>query len=99
MSATPPTPPKKPTDPSLDAYNTVADTVGMVPNIRAKDNIVQAIAGVMCAAVGAVVGYVLGQEVIFALLGGVTGLIVGVILTGLVLMVLGWVRTAKKIRS
>lgn len=78
----------------------------MVPSLRVKDNVVQAI----CVAVGAVLGVVIGLIVYLAirkdspdvpawlpLVGGaVGGAILATLASGLVLMVLGWKRALTK---
>jgi len=85
----------------LDAYHTVAETVGFVPNIRLKDNIVQTVSVGMGlvggAGAGAVIAAVRGGEFwLGATVGGVLGLIAATFLSGLVLMVLGWIRAARR---
>lgn len=94
---------------SLETYNRVAETVGMVPSFRKFDYIFQG----TCVTLGAVVGTGVGWffpgvfDVLFghsvgweselaAIFGGVGGFIVMGILSGMVLMVLGWVRAMKK---
>lgn len=90
--------------PSADqVYNTIADKVGFVPNVRRSDNLLQAkiIGGVV--AVGAVIGLVWGgiaghRNPEFGLgmglgvgtgLGVVAGLVVGLLVSGLVLAIVG----------
>lgn len=85
---------------ALDALHTAADTVGMVPNVRLKDNLVQGAVVLGGTLVAAVVGLFLGpagERWIGAAAGAVVGLIVSGLASGLVLMVLGWTRTAKKL--
>ncbi|CAG0977557.1 hypothetical protein PHYC_01586 [Phycisphaerales bacterium] len=87
----------------MEAYHRVADTVGGVPNLRPKDNIVQTLVVVAAAALGALTGWVLvlarvldWRPVMGAIAGGVAGLILGTLASGLVLMVLGWKRSLRK---
>jgi hypothetical protein len=87
----------------VGAYQTVADTVGLVPSLRVKDNVIQAI----FVAFGLIVGVGIGLAVanannaewyIGAMIGALGGLIVSTLLSGGVIMVLGWIRAAKKIK-
>jgi hypothetical protein len=95
--------PAAPTD-SLEAYHTIADTVGGVPNLRGKDNAFQAIFVSISIAIGGGIGALLvlagvGGGVdwtIGALIGGIAGLFGGTLLSGLVLMVMGWVRASSR---
>ncbi len=93
------TPPPLPNQ-ELDNYQKIADKVGFVPSLRVKDNVIQGIIGVVGAGVGVLIGYLIasraptpsGDTSLGMLLGGVLGLIVSVILSGFVLMILGWFR-------
>ncbi|PHR92255.1 MAG: hypothetical protein COA78_33555 [Blastopirellula sp.] len=89
----------KPSDPpskvdAFEGYQKVAETVGMVPSLRWKDNLIQAgVVGGM-AAIGALVGWFLWGP--FGAAGlAVAGLILGTLVSGFVLMILGWIRLAK----
>lgn len=91
------------TQKGLREYQTVADTVGFVPSLRVKDNVVQAV----CVGVGLLAGVGVGVAVavangaewyIGAMLGALAGLILSTLVSGGVIMVLGWVRAAKKIK-
>lgn len=91
------------TQKGLREYQTVADTVGFVPSLRVKDNVVQAV----CVGVGLLAGVGIGAAVavangaewyIGAMLGALGGLILSTLVSGGVIMVLGWVRAAKKIK-
>lgn len=86
----------------VGAYQTVADTVGFVPSLRVKDNVVQAV----CVAVGLLVGVGAGVMIalandgewyIGAMLGALGGLVLSTLVSGGVIMILGWVRAAKKL--
>jgi hypothetical protein len=97
--ATPPTqpgpvPPQAPPNP-LEAYHKVADTVGMVPSLRVKDNLIQAAIVLGGILLGATIGYFV-RGGLGMLAGAVGGMIVSAFLSGLVLMVLGWYRAARK---
>lgn len=91
----------------LEQYNRVAETVGMMPSFRKFDYIFQGSCVVLGALVGAGIGWffpdVYGsffnytmEPAVAAILGGIGGFVVMGILSGLVLMVLGWVRALKK---
>jgi hypothetical protein len=90
--------PSEPRDEALDAYETVADVVGGVPSLRWKDNLVQGLCILAAVAFGALTGLAIVRELWGALAGAFAGLVGGLILSGAVLMVLGWVRTARKSR-
>ena len=74
------------------AYNIMADKIGGVPNIREKDNLYQAGAIGVFTVIGAIIGWFAGAWPEGILLGTVGGLIVGVLLSGTVLMVIGLIR-------
>ncbi len=85
----------------LDTYNTVADTVGMVPNIRWKDSLFQLVFIVVFVVIGVGVTLAAGWpaaagRTMHILVGAVLGFIIGGVLSGAVLMVVGWVRTLSK---
>jgi hypothetical protein len=80
---------------NLDSYHAVADTVGLVPSLRVKDNVVQAVVVVACTALGAAIGY-FRAGALFAVAFGAVGMIASALVSGLVLMVLGWMRAAKR---
>jgi len=80
---------------SFETYNRVAETVGMVPSFRKFDYIFQGSCVIIGALVGAGVGYAF-MDWLGALFGAVAGFAALGILSGLVLMVLGWVRALKK---
>jgi hypothetical protein len=77
-------------------YDTVADTVGLVPSLRLKDNLIQAIMVVVITGIAAIVG-LLTNGVAGLAVGALLGLIGSLLISGAVLMVVGWVRTAKKV--
>jgi len=87
--------PKKPLS-GGDAYDMVADTIGGVPNRRVKDNVIQAIAILVSLVLGAGIGFAFGGGV-GAIAGAFGGLLAGLLISGTVLMVIGWVRAAKKL--
>lgn len=84
----------KPGD-SLETYQTVADTVGMVPSLRVKDNVIQAVVIVACTALGAAIGLA-RADALGAAAGAAVGMIVSALISGMVLMVLGWLRAARR---
>jgi hypothetical protein len=83
-------------------YNLIADKVGLVPNVRKKDNLYQGI----CVLAFAVIGMTLawfwdGAAIrdtfgdgwpIRLTVGALAGLVVGALLSGLIIMVLGFLR-------
>ncbi|MCC6897323.1 MAG: hypothetical protein IT377_00030 [Polyangiaceae bacterium] len=89
------TDPRDPAERELQAYHRLADTVGLVPNIRRKDNLLQAaIVGggtLPCVAIGAI--WAGGRG---ALIGALIGLVGFGLISGLVIMVLGLVRAQQK---
>lgn len=81
---------------ALEAYQTVAETIGG-PSLRVKDNLIQAAVVFASIGIGAGVGFI-GWGGLGAAIGGVSGMIGGTLVSGLVLMILGLVRAAKKIK-
>lgn len=79
----------------LEQYNRVAETVGMMPSFRKFDYLFQGSCVIIGALVGAGIGYAFMQG-LGAIFGALVGFIVMGVLSGLVLMVLGWVRALKK---
>jgi len=78
----------------------ISDTI-VGPNLRPKDNLVQLIVCVVSAAIGAAAGALVARSYgesmgLGASLGAIGGLIVGVFGSGIVLMVMGWIRAAKR---
>jgi len=77
-----------------DTYDTVADTVGLVPSVRMKDNVIQGITVVVITEIAALVGFVMngggpGHRHLLGLLGSL-------LVSGAVLMVVGWVRARSR---
>jgi hypothetical protein len=69
----------------------------MVPSLRWKDNVIQLICVVVGAVLGAAVGYfVAGQEPFGAAIGGILGLVAALFISGIVLMILGFVRARRR---
>lgn len=85
---------EKKKDEALETYHKVADTVGLVPNVRGKDNLIQGAVVGIGTIITTVVGWFMdgGQG---AGIGALIGLVGFGLLSGLVLMVLGWIRAAK----
>jgi hypothetical protein len=80
---------------SRGSYDAIADKVGLVPNLRVKDNLYQGVAVAVLTLAGATVGFFLGPATERSLgigLGALAGLVVGGLLSGLVLMVVGLLR-------
>jgi hypothetical protein len=70
----------------------MADKVGLVPNLRMKDNLYQAICVVAFMAIGAAVGWFWQGSTEGLMLGTLAGLVFGGLVSGTVLMVIGLVR-------
>ena len=83
----------------LEGYHTIADTIGGVPNLRLWDNIIQGVVVFLGTALGCAIGYFWKGELQGLLIGLLIGLVGSVLVSGLVLMVLGWVRSARKLRK
>ena len=66
-----------------ETYNVVSDTVVGV-NVRAKDNLIQGVIILFTVIIGLVIGQMYGG---FLLLGGLGGLIVGFLGSGIFLMI------------
>ena len=77
----------------LEDYQRIAETVGG-PSLRWKDNVIQAGIVVGCTLLGALVGAV-GWGWMGVLFGGAGMMIASTLISGLVLMVLGFVRLGK----
>src|SRR5262245_3019195 len=76
---------------AVDTYQHLAETVGGVPSMRVKDNVVQALTilidTVIAAAIGLIIAGLPGL-----LVGALIGMFVSLMVSGVVLMVLGWIR-------
>ena len=72
-----------------DSYDRFADKVGLVPNIRAKDNVFQGVFVAVTTVLGAAVLGVFGGWPMGVLGGAVLGLVVGGLVSGGVLMIRG----------
>jgi hypothetical protein len=81
------------------AYEIVADVVGGVPSLRWKDNLIQGLSILGSVILGMAVGWLIAGEWWGLLVGAFCGLLGGMLLSGIVLMILGWVRTARKINK
>jgi hypothetical protein len=80
-----------------ETYDVVADTVGLVPSLRMKDNVIQGLVIAVVTALAALAGYLThGTEGLA--IGSLLGLIGSLVLSGAVLMVIGWIRTARAVR-
>jgi hypothetical protein len=89
---------QKKTGGAVETYNTVAETVGLVPSLRWKDNVIQGVVVLAITGIAAVVGLLTnGMEGL--LVASLVGLLASLLISGAVLMVVGWVRAAKKRRQ
>src|SRR5213594_1306672 len=83
-------------------YDRIADKVGLVPNVRKKDNLYQGICVLAFAVIGMTVGWCWDGAAIRdfvgdgwpirIFVGALVGLVVGALLSGLIIMVLGFSR-------
>lgn len=89
-------PPRSPANQGLETYNTIAETVGLIPSLRVKDNLIQAIVIGVITCISVVIGGTVGGTT-GALFAALVGLVVSLLLSGFVLMILGWVRAIKKL--
>ena len=81
----------------LENYQRVADTVGMVPSLRWKDNVIQLVCVIAGAIMGAGAGYLIaGREPFGAAIGGILGLVAALFISGIVLMILGFMRARRR---
>ena len=74
------------------SYDTFADKVGLVPNVRLKDNLIQGLVVGALTLIGALVGFFVASDtarLTGAGFGALAGLISGGFLSGLVLMIVG----------
>ena len=98
-----PAAPRKPDGNPLDGYQAVADTVGLVPSLRWKDNLAQFAAVGAGFALGAIAGLIthlikkpnMPMWVLPAAMG-VGGAIVATFISGFIIMILGFVRQGKR---
>lgn len=63
--------------------------------MRVKDNVLQAAIVIGCTLLGAAIGWLVNRG-IGAAIGGVCAMLVSTFLSGVVLMVLGWVRATSR---
>jgi hypothetical protein len=95
MSQPPPHPPSTSTD-STETYNRLAGTVGMLPTLRARDNLIQAVVVLIGTILGGMIGYfITNHDVRAAALGAAVGLVASGLVTGFALIILGWRRARR----
>jgi hypothetical protein len=82
----------------LEDYQMIAETVGGVPSFRKQDNIIQGLVILACLVLGAGVGLIIGGP-IGAGIGALIGLVASLLVSGAVLMVVGWRRAAARLKS
>jgi len=80
----------------MESYHRVAETVGMIPSFRLKDNVVQTVIILCTTGAGLIVSWVITHNPFGFIFGALGGLVLGVLTSGFALMVLGWVRAARK---
>ena len=85
-----------PAPPPVQPQNTLADTVGFVPNLRLKDNLLQLAAGVFGSVVGVAAGIGWPSDGGVLIACGIAGFLVGVVLWGFGMGVLGLRRGLSK---
>lgn len=88
-----------PVEPEKESgYETFAQTVGGVPSMNPRDNLFQGVFVLVGTLLMALVGFLMARTE-GALVGALLGLIGSGLLSGLILMVLGLVRAAKRGKS
>jgi hypothetical protein len=75
-----------------DTYELFSGKIGGVPNVRKKDNLIQAAAVVAGTTVGAIAGWLVGSWPMGPLIGGLVGMTAGLLVSGFVLMIIGLLR-------
>jgi hypothetical protein len=75
-----------------DAYDRLADKVGLVPNVRERDNLYQGIAILCVTALTTPIGLFVGGWPLGVIESVVAGLVVGGLGSGFVLMIVGLMR-------
>ena len=82
-----------------DTLETLSQTVGLVPNVNKNDNIIQG--GVVGggALLTTIITYAMTGDTTQALIASLGALIVLGLFSGLILMVVGWVRTMRKVKK
>jgi hypothetical protein len=93
-----PNPSRKQED-AREAYEIVADVVGGVPSLRWKDNLIQGLSILGCVLAGMPIGWLAVGEWWGLLVGAFCGLVCGLLVSGIVLMILGWIRTLRKVKK
>lgn len=87
----PPLPPSH-RDPTPAEANQIFQETVIGLNVRGSDNLLQLVMVVIGVVIGGVVGQLAWESV---LIGTLLGLVAGVLVSGIVLMVRGWMRAAK----
>ncbi|MDE0861563.1 MAG: hypothetical protein OSA93_15475 [Akkermansiaceae bacterium] len=85
-----------------DSYQRFADTIGGVPSLKRKDNLMQGIVVLLFTGIGAFLGWLLPSEVdkTNLILGGAFGgMILGTFISGLILMIFGLTRASNRKRK
>ncbi len=82
---------------AFEDYHTVAETVGGIPSFRLKDNLIQTAFIAATLIIGLGIGYLVTKDMFGAGVGGFLGLIAGLLVSGVVLMVLGWKRAIRRL--
>lgn len=84
--------------PKLSQYQQVAETVGMVPSLNARDNLLQGVFVGLVTVLAFIVGHVTGGTQT-ALVFMLAGMIASGLISGVVLMVVGMFRVARQQKS
>ena len=96
----PPIPPQDGNGPerssdAFETYHNIAETLGGLPTVRKKDNLIQGLAILLSTTLGIIIGWI-SHGTTGAIGLGLGGMILGLVLSGLTLMILGWVRLGKR---
>ncbi len=91
----PPLPKEEGSSDPFETYHTIAETVGGVPSFRKNDNLIQGLT-ILIGTLGSIaLGYFVWDRKSW-LLAGLARMIGSLLISGVVPMVLGWMRAAKK---
>ncbi len=82
--------------PQMSDYQKVAETVGMVPSLNVRDNVLQGIFVGLVTVLGFIFGYATGGSTQTALVYMLVGLMGSGLLSGVFLMILGMMRVASQ---
>lgn len=77
-------------------YDLMAQTVGGIPSLRWGDNVVQGAVVLGCTVIGGIAGLIYAEWG-GAFVGAAAAMLGSTLVSGIVLMVIGWVRAARRV--